>query len=253
MNKGVKKVRKSINQRKKMRGIASEQTSAKRIMPSSFPQEEEKHGYFPVFTDHTVSSKHSNRRISGFAVKGILSAMLFFAAALLFQTDSELFTEPKKWTANALTEEFPFARVNQWYQETFGTPMALSSQSADDGQALAFPVNGTVSESFQANGKGIMLTPEEETDVSALQGGVVTFAGNDQELGKTVIVQHADNSETVYGNLSSIDVHLYQFVDSSQKLGVFSPDADNKNVYFAIEQNDSYVDPVQVIQVDDTP
>ncbi|QKY69577.1 M23 family metallopeptidase [Lentibacillus sp. CBA3610] len=252
MNKGVKKVRKSINQRKKMRGITSEQTSPKRIMPSSFPQEEEKHGYFPVFTDHTDSAKRTNRRISGAAVKGILSIMLFFGAGLLFQTDSDLFSEPKTWTANALTEEFPFARVNQWYQDTFGAPMALSSDSGEDGQALAFPVNGTVSETFQANGTGIMLAPEEESDVSALQGGVVTFAGNDTETGKTVIVQHPDNSETVYGNLSSVDVHLYQFIDSGQKLGVFTPDDENKNVYFAIEQDNDYVDPVQVIQVDDS-
>src|SRR5699024_2326739 len=191
--------------------------------------------------------------ITGFAVKATLSAMLFLTAAVLFQTDSELLSGPKEWAANNLTEEFPFARVNQWYQETFGAPMALSSQSSDDGQALALPVNGSVSESFQANGTGIMLAPEKETDVSALQGGVVTFAGNDRELGKTVIVQHADNSETVYGNLSSIDVHLYQFIDSGQKLGIFSPDANNKSVYFAIEQNDTYVDPVQVIQVDETP
>lgn len=253
MSKGIKKVRKSINQRKKTRGVTSDQPSTKQIMSTSLPQEEEKHGYVPVFTDHRDSIKRTNKLISGFAAKGILSAMLFFAAALLFQTDSDLFSEPKKWTANALTEEFPFARVNQWYQETFGSPMALSSQSGEDGQALAFPVNGTVSETFQANGTGIMLTPEEETDVSALQGGVVTFAGNNGEMGKTVIVQHPDNSETVYGNLSSIDVHLYQFINSDHKLGAFTPDDENRNVYFAIEQNNNYVDPVQVIQVDDRP
>ncbi|TFJ93991.1 M23 family metallopeptidase [Lentibacillus salicampi] len=253
MDKGIKKVRKSINQRKKVRGTASGQNATKQMLSSSFPQEEEKHGYSPVFTDDTGLSKRKSVRITGLTIKGILSAMLFFAAALLFQTDSELLSEPKKWTTNTLTEEFPFARVNQWYQESFGAPMALSSQSSDKGQALALPVSATVSESFQANGTGIMLSPENETDVSALKGGVVTFSGNDQEHGKTVIVQHADNSKTVYGNLSSIDVHLYQFIDNGQKVGLFNPDAEHKNVYFAIEQNNSYVDPVQVIQVDDRP
>ncbi|MFD1362926.1 peptidoglycan DD-metalloendopeptidase family protein [Lentibacillus salinarum] len=253
MSKGIRKVRKSINQRKKMRELSSGQTTSKRIMPSSFPQEEEKHGYFPVFTDDAPSSKQTSRQMSGFVIKGMLSVMLFFAVALLWQTDSELFAGTKKWTATAFTEEFPFARINLWYQETFGEPMAISSQSTDEGQAMALPVNGAVSESFQANGTGVMLAPEDDTDVSALQGGVVTFAGNDREVGKTVIVQHADDSETVYGNLSSIDVHLYQFIDSGQKLGRFTPDADNQNVYFAIEKDNTYIDPVQVIQVDDTP
>ncbi|WP_010531122.1 M23 family metallopeptidase [Lentibacillus jeotgali] len=252
MKKGVKDVRKSINQRKKMRGTAGK-NSTKQILSSSLPQEEEKHGYFPVFTDDSGPSKPSDGRITGFAIKGVLSAMLFLSTALLFQTDSELLSAPKEWTANTLTEEFPFASVNQWYQETFGAPMAISSsQSPDQGEALAFPVNGSVSETFQVNGTGIKLAPEQETAVSALQGGVVTFAGNDQETGKTVVVQHADNSETVYGNLSSIDVHLYQFINRGQKLGIFTPDTNNKNVYFAIEKNNSYVDPVQVIQVDDS-
>ncbi|GGJ84095.1 stage IV sporulation protein FA [Lentibacillus kapialis] len=251
MDKGVKKVRKSIDQRKKMRGATSEK-STKQILPSSFPQEEEKHGYFPVFTDDNGPAKLGSERITRFAVKGILSTMLFLSAAFLMQSDSELLSTPKKWTTSTLTEEFPFASVNQWYQKTFGEPMALSSsQSSDAQEALALPVNGTVSETFQANGKGIKLAPGEKTDVSSLQRGVVTFAGNDHETGKTVIVQHADNSETVYGNLSSIDVHLYQFIDRGQKLGIFSPNTDNKNVYFAIEKNNSYVDPVQVIQVDD--
>ncbi|SFD58064.1 stage IV sporulation protein FA [Lentibacillus persicus] len=253
MNKGVKKVRKSINQRKKERSIPSSRQSGKQIVPPPFPQEEEKHGYFPVFTDDNFSAKGLNQRVTGFAVKGMLSVMLFFAAALLFQSDSDLLAGPKTWAASTLTEEFPFARVNQWYQETFGAPMAVSSGSGEAGKTLAFPVNGAVSETFQANGKGIMLAPEKESQVAALQEGVVTFAGKMKETGNTVIVQHADNSETVYGNLSSIDVHLYQFIDNGQKLGMFTPDKESKNVYFAIEQNDAYVDPVQVIQVDDNP
>ncbi|MFD2759551.1 peptidoglycan DD-metalloendopeptidase family protein [Lentibacillus juripiscarius] len=257
MSKGVNKVRKSINRRKKLRGVTSDERTSSQVLTSSLPQEEEKHGYFPVFTDSSPSApKNKSRHVSGFVLKGMLSAVLFFAAALLFESDTSLLSEPKQWTENALTEEFPFARVNQWYQETFGAPMALSSSDSQDGgaeEALAFPVSGSVSETFQANGTGVMLSPEGETNVSALQGGVVVFAGNDREMGKKVIVQHADNSKTIYGKLSSIDVHLYQFIDDGQSLGTFKPGSDNKNVYFAIEQNDAYIDPVQVIKVDDAP
>lgn len=255
MDKGIKKVRKSINQRKKMRGMNPKDTHSKQIMPS-FPQEEEKHGYFPIFTDNTGTSKNTSQRISGFAVKGILSVMLFFGTALLFQTDAELLIGPKKWTGNALTEEFPFASVNQWYQETFGAPMALTpnqSKDKDEEQSLVLPVSGSVSESFQANGTGIMIEPEKASNVSSLRGGVVIFAGNDRETNKTVIVQHADSSKTVYGYLSSIDVHLYQFVDKNQMLGKIEPSTENEMVYFAIEKENKYVDPVQVIKVDDSP
>lgn len=255
MSKGIKKVRKSINERKKTRGLHTGETSSKQTW-TSFPQEEEKHGYFPTFSDSPIETSDSNKRISGFAVKGILSVMLFLGVTLLFQSEAELVSKPKGWTSNALTEEFPFASVNQWYKDTFGEPMGLSpDQDSDvgDGQSLALPVIGDVSESFQANGTGIMISPDSAAGVSALRDGVVIFAGNDKETNRTVVVQHADNSKTVYGNLSSVDVHLYQFVDGNQKLGNFTPTAEHSTVYFAIEKDDLFVDPVQVIKVNDFP
>ncbi|MEC5422046.1 M23 family metallopeptidase [Virgibacillus sp. C22-A2] len=253
MNKGVKKVRQSIVQRKKMRGFPGKHDSKADSM-TAFPQEEEKHGYFPFFSDTALQSKSKSKTASGYMLKGILSVMLFFGVALLWQTDYELFHKPREWTSNVLTEEFPFAKVNRWYQETFGSPLAFTpqqGQSAGSEEALALPVNGSVSESFQANGRGIMIKTEEASAVSALSEGVVIFAGNDKETNKTIIVQHPDGSKSTYGYLSAMDVHLYQFVKSNERIGQFTPSSENNTVYFAIEKDNDYIDPVQVIKVDD--
>lgn len=118
---------------------------------------------------------------------------------------------------------------------------------------MALPVNGNITETFQTNGTGIMITPEETTNVTSIQEGVVIFAGNDRETNKTITIQHADGTVTNYGNLSSIDVHLYQFIAGNQQIGSFTPEADNETVFFSIEKNNDYVDPVQVIQVDELP
>ncbi|WP_164216365.1 M23 family metallopeptidase [Virgibacillus sp. YIM 98842] len=251
MKRGVKKVRKSIEQRKKTRGYPFREESKKQIM-SPLPQEEEKHGYLPVFSDASVSSK-KDRAVSGFFLKGTLSIMLFFGAALLWQTDSEVLESPKRWSSIALTQHFPFAKVNAWYQETFGSPLAFTPRSesaAVQDDLLALPVNGNVTETFQSNGKGIMIEPGETTDVAALREGIVIFAGNDKETNKTIIIQHPDGTNSTYGFLSSIDVHLYQYVGSNQRVGQFSP-SESDTVYFAIEKDNDYIDPVQVIQVDD--
>lgn len=258
MSKGIKQVRKSINQRKRTRGLKQQDGSSKPVFPS-FPEEEEKHGYFPMFHDDTAkswSSGKTDKRISSVVVKGMLSIMLFFTVALIFQTDSEWLSKPKKWTGSALSEEFPFASVNNWYQETFGKPMAVApnEQPANhESSPLAMPVMGSVYQSFQENGTGIMIKPGEETEVSVLQEGVVIFAGNKPETGKTIIVQHADESKTTYGYLSEINVHLYEPVDAKQKLGIFKPTDEKKTVYFAIEKDNAFIDPVQVIKVDDSP
>lgn len=252
MSKNIKKVRKSIEQRKKTRGLPSQEVPAKQLI-EALPQDEEKHGYFPAISDVPLKSNHKSKLISRFMLKGTLSVMLFFGVALLWQTDTTLMQQPKGWTSNALTEEFPFARVNQWYQETFGTPLAFSPEQAEvvGGEPMALPVTGSVSETFQANGTGVMISPTEQADVAALNDGVVVFAGNDRKTNKTVIVQHADGSKTTYGYLSSIDVHLYQLLTSGQQLGQFKPTEENETVYFSIEKDKEYVDPVQVIKVDD--
>jgi stage IV sporulation protein FA len=254
MKKGVKKVRKSIEQRKKLRGHPYKEGSKKQII-SNLPQEEEKHGYLPVFTDTSSSgSSKKDKAVSGMFLKGTLSIMLFFGAALLWQADTEMLESPKRWSSIALTQEFPFAKVNLWYQETFGSPLAFrppAERIAGSDDVLALPVNGNVTETFQVNGKGIMIEPGETAEVAALQDGIVIFAGNDRETNQTIIIQHPDGSNTTYGFLSSIDVHLYQYVSNNQRVGQFSPTEDSETVYFSIKKDNDYIDPVQVIQVDD--
>src|SRR5699024_6187188 len=169
---------------------------------------------------------------------------------------SDHFQKPQQWAQHYLNEEFPFAKVNDWYQTTFGSPLALLPEDRvvdESGDGLSLPVMGNVTETFTHNGKGIMISPTERTAVSAFNRGVVIFAGNDRQTKRTVTIQHPDKSKTTYGFLSSIDVHLYQIVNTNQRIGSFYPTTENETVYFSIEQNNSFIDPIQVIQVDTSP
>lgn len=255
MNKGVKKVRQSILQRKKARGLTAKEAKKRQVFPA-FPQEEEKHGYFPSFSDNPIPDSGKSMAVSGFMLKAFLSVILFFGAAILVEAEAKFLEKPKEWTSSALTEEFPFAKVNLWYQETFGSPLAFSPQQNTvngNEEQLALPVNGNVTETFQSNGKGIMIAPGETANVSALRDGVVIFAGNDRETNKTVVMQHADGSTSTYGFLGEVDVHLYQFVSMNEGIGKFTPGADSDTVYFSIEKDNDFINPVQVIEVDDLP
>ncbi|WP_010651041.1 M23 family metallopeptidase [Oceanobacillus massiliensis] len=253
MDKDIRKIRKSIEQRKKSRGRAPDST--KKQLLSLSPEPEERHGYYPVYTG-SGELEGKGSPAARIAVKGILSVMLFFGTALVWQVDSDALQKPKEWTNQALTDEFPFARANMWYKQAFGRPLSLSPNpvaEVDQSQSMALPVNGNITETFDANGTGIMIEPGETSNVSTIKEGVVIFAGNDKETNKTVTVQHADGSVSSYGNLSSIDVHLYQFISASQAVGSFTPSSESEMVYFSIEKNDDYIDPVQVIQVDELP
>ncbi|RLL47965.1 M23 family metallopeptidase [Oceanobacillus piezotolerans] len=252
MDKGVKKVRKSIEHRKRMRRLPTE-NQGRKLYPS-VPQEEEKHGYYPYFPESDME-KAKTGRLSGFVLKGIISLILFFSVAIIHQSDHAVFQTPKEWTSDVLSDEFPFAKVNGWYRDTFGNPLAFTPENppSADTETMALPVNGNITESFQTNGTGIMINPGETTGVSAIREGVVVFAGKDQETNKTVVVQHEDGSTSSYGFLNDIEVYLYQYVSNNQIVGEFVPSENNETVFFSIEKDEEYIDPVQVIQVDDQP
>lgn len=255
MNKGLDKVRKSIIRRNKMRNLQVNRSRVDKEIPI-FPQVEEGHGFLSPHPDHVSRGKETSNMFSHLIIRGILSLMLFFGVFILFQSNNVLLAKPKIWTSHLLTEEFPFARIHQWYQQTFGTPLAFSPQSQQvvgKTESFALPVTGNITQTFEENGSGIMITPKEETPVLAWLDGVIIFAGNDRELEKTVIIQHSDMSKSTYALLSTVDVHLYQFIPAGERIGTFTPSATAETVYFSIEKDNEYIDPIRVINVDDNP
>ncbi|MFB1051667.1 peptidoglycan DD-metalloendopeptidase family protein [Paraliobacillus sp. JSM ZJ581] len=255
MKKNVEQIRKEIARRKQKKSSTAPR-KINNLSTSSvkyFLDDEEKHGYMPTYGSLSQSSdKH--KLFSAFLLKTMISAIIFMFFTISHQIDQSWLSKPKRWATAALTEEFPFATVNHWYQQQFGSPFAFVSKDTTTSTepVSALPVNGTISESFQVNGQGIMIKANDPLKVFSMNKGTVVFAGNDRKTNKTIIVQHPDKSTSIYGNLSDIHVNQYQFIKANQQIGMFTPSKDNeKELYFAIKKNNQYLDPVQVIQVDD--
>ncbi|WP_080874238.1 M23 family metallopeptidase [Oceanobacillus timonensis] len=260
MDKNIKKIRKTIEMRQKAKGLnQKKQYQQDNYLQSNvLPDTEESHGFY-----HSVSASHTstaipenNSRMTSIAVKALLSVSLFLGTAFVTEIDKPFMTQPKEWITSTLTNQFPFAKVNAWYSEAFGTPLSFRPDPAAEevttnGDSL--PVNGAISESFHENGQGIYIDAEGEENVAAVQEGIVVFAGNDRSTDKTVKIQHADGTTTQYGFLDSIDVHLYQHISNGQVLGTPGTENDSTSVFFSIEQENQYIDPEQVILVDQQP
>lgn len=251
MNKQVQKVRKSIEERKKSRG---NQLPSDTEMPMHIHDVEEKHGYPPEIAGYTMKRREARPFLTGLIFKAILASILFFSVAILMDGKHESLTKSKAVVTSILTNDFPFAKVNVWYQDVFGSPLAMPSNGDFKYTAeheAVLPVSGQVTETFQVNGKGVKITPGKQTDVYAHQAGIVIFAGNDSETDRTIIIQHADGTDSSYGFLNKMEVHHYQYVSANQRIGSFTPEEGKEAVYFSLEKDNSYLDPIQVIEVDD--
>ncbi|WP_181349715.1 M23 family metallopeptidase [Thalassobacillus sp. CUG 92003] len=251
MTREIEKIRKNISQRKRDKASSSPRS---KVLPYHV-QDEERYGYPPFDSSVAAPVKFDQSpMVKKFLLRFILAAFLFVSVAVTYRVEHELVAGPKVWLSQQLEEEFPFAKVTAWYEGRFGSPLELVDGNGETGSssAAAMPVNGDVTESFQHHGEGILMTADSNEDVMAVESGTVIFAGHDEKLDKKIIIQHADGSNSIYGHLSSINVHLYENIKANTAIGKLAEQGDEASqLFFAIEKDKEYLDPIEVMEVDD--
>lgn len=257
MKRRVNHVRRRIAKRRKNRKAIFTSENTKDY---SYVNLEEKHGYLPPIHPSTSKKSYGSKKTNPFTkvvAQVMLSVGLFLFVKIMLLPNTFFPETLKNQTLEALTEDFPFAKVYSWYEESFGEPLSLTNRVSQkiDGENLeepiVLPVNGQVSPSTVEQFPGIFIRPEEAENVRAMLDGFVIFSGRDRDTNhKTIIIQHKDNSKTIYGNLNSVNVHLYQFVPKNKVIGSVDPTTANGDFYFSIEKDRKPIDPLQVIKLE---
>jgi stage IV sporulation protein FA len=198
--------------------------------------------------DHPLFNKES------FFFKILLSLCLFLVIAVMFKHPSARLDTARNFVKDNMSHEFEFASISTWYENAFGKPIAFlpteqGTETVDSGEGYAMPASGKIAETFEANGEGIILETGKGSKVEAINEGVVIFAGEKEGIGKTVVIQHANKTESWYGQLEKIDVKLYDLVKKGNVVGqvTLSEDGSKGRFYLAIKENDAFVDPKKVI------
>jgi len=256
-------IRRQIAKRKKEKGTGTVNHIPEREI--IWPGDEEKYGfeYFAPPDKNNRNEGHPLFKKEVFFLKILASILLFLVVAILFRTQSDAVYPAKNWIAKTMDKDFQFAAVSKWYEDKFGKPLALLPFTEQDKQdkssktevtqnGYAVPAMGKILENFKKNGQGITIETSKGAPVQAINDGIVTFAGVKDGLGKTVIIQHSDQTETWYGNLEAIKVSLYEYVEKRTEVGTVSDisgeDKSKGKYYFAIKKGDSFIDPIQVIR-----
>lgn len=182
----------------------------------------------------------------------LASVCLVLVMAIIYRTSAPWTDEAKDVISGVYEREFQFASVVNWFDETIGQPFAFLPENSvkEKEEDFSMPASGIIMESFENNGQGVIVKTAAAASVGTVKEGVVIYAGEKEEYGKTVIIQHADQSESWYGNLESIDVSLYEQVKKGAKLGrVQSSEEDEEKgeFYFALKSEGRFIDPGEVI------
>jgi stage IV sporulation protein FA len=257
MNRRAEEIKKRIAERKKKQGAKPQSNP---FSAYSILSDEERYGaeYLPVV--EYSHSPNDDQPLSFFqkewlVFKFLTAVCLVLIVAILFKNPSPGLDGARKYVKQTMENEFEFASVSKWYEDTFGQPLALlpimkeKKDTSEQPSQYAVPASGKVLESFEKNGQGIMIETGSQSSVEAMSEGIVTFAGKKEGIGKTIVIQHADGSETWYGQLEKINVSLYDFVDKGKAVGKVMKNQDGKTgkFYFAIKKGERFIDPNQVI------
>lgn len=242
MEKRIRDIRKRIEKRKR----------ESRISRPLELTDEERYGQ-PVITydRYLTDEKPPLFRKELILLKTFFAACLVLLAAIAFKNPSETLQPIRSFVKQTMTQEFQFAAISKWYEQQFGEPLAIlpTEKKSTESPSYAIPATGRVLEKFAENGQGIMVETDSNASVEAMSEGIVIFAGTKEKIGKTVIIQHADGSESWYGNLGTITVKLYDFVEKGKEVGKAANETNGAKgaFYFAIKQGDRFIDPIQVV------
>ena len=122
--------------------------------------------------------------------------------------------------------------------------------------AMRWPVQGRVINAFGSNdggrpNDGIDISVPQGTPVKAAENGVVIYAGDGlKELGKTILVRHADGLVTVYGHVSKIAVKRGDDIKRGQEIASsgMSGAAKQPQLHFEVRKNSKPVNPTSYLQ-----
>lgn len=256
-------IRQRIARRRKNMGRSESIPEPESLFP--LPAEEEKYGFDQIISfegDVKDEGVHPLFRKEVFFFKILASACLFLVIAILFRNHSAALEPTRNLVKKTMDTEFQFAAVTNWYEKKFGKPLALlpfnekkreNNINTASSPQYAIPASGRVLENFQKNGQGVMIETTKATQVKAMNEGIVRFSGVKEGLGKTVIIQHSDQTESWYGNLEKVNVNLYEYIEKGKEIGTVSPSSANQTkgeFYFAIKKGDHFIDPIQVIRLE---
>jgi stage IV sporulation protein FA len=217
---------------------------------------EEVHGFETSSYEGISEKEHPLFKKEYFYFKVLAAVCLFLLIAVMYKHPSAKLDSARAFVSEAMNKEFQFATVSTWYENKFGKPIAFlpgdsKTNTVKDGTSnqYALPASGRITKSFESSGGGVMIETGPDAKVESMNEGVVIFSGSKADLGKTVVIQHSDKSESWYGHLATVDVKLYEKVQKRKEIGLVtkSEDGTKGTFYLAIKKGDAFIDPKKVI------
>jgi stage IV sporulation protein FA len=212
-------------------------------------------------SDEPEETNDNNTGIYPLLLKVVCSLFLVAGAYMLMKSDQPQFVASQDFIKQVMQREYNVTGVMKWYEETVGDqpsflPTFIKRNELDEPNPIkgyVVPVNGgKVVSNFGQDRQGIMVGTTTTLPIEVVKEGWVTYVGEKDGLGHTVVIDHGYGEESWYGQLQNLQVQVNQWVDQGEVIGSTSVSEVNGQgiFYFALKKDSSFVDPLDVITFD---
>lgn len=182
-------------------------------------------------------------------VKSVISILFIGLVYLLFQVQAPFAKQGQNFIIEAFTRDYNFKGVYEWYKDKFdGNPAIIPTFSLEEkNNNEVFDAMAPISRkaTIKEGNQGIYLRSGQPEPIMAIAKGIVKTVGENESLGKIIIIKHINGIESVYGLLNSIEVKQDDWVEQGHIIGMGS-----NEIYFAIKSQSKYLNPMDVIPFD---
>ncbi|CCY45574.1 peptidase M23B [Clostridium sp. CAG:1193] len=173
---------------------------------------------------------YKNNKLSKFLFKLMILTILFLSTIILIKNNEKF----KDWTyKNLLSNNISFSKINTFYNKHFKGVLPFDKYT---NTSTVFNEKLTYSNISKYN-DGICLTVDTNYLVPIKYSGIVTFIGNKEGYGNTIIIE-SDDITVWYSNIDNYTVKLYDRVESGKYLGETIDD----KLYLVFQKNGDIVD-----------
>ena len=144
----------------------------------------------------------------------LLLAVIFVLGSLVLTNFSSSLKD--KYVKEVLEKNIDISYINKFYNKYIGRG------KKEEEEVLV--ANLDSSKEYEKVGESVKFTMEAEEPITTLEGGIIVFIGDKDDLGNTVIVQGNDGVDIWYSNILMTDYSLYDYISKGDKLGVSMSD-----------------------------
>lgn len=187
-------------------------------------------------------------------IQSFFAFFLMTGAWLVFQSNTPSAKQAQSFISEVMNRDYNFQGVARWYEENIGgAPAILPTFRENQGErergnsSWVAPIRGTVVQPFKKGGRGVVIRTKPGSPVVAPAEGWVVETGEQEGLGKTVVLRHAGWKETWYGWLKEIRVKKKDWVQPRQLLGEVDGREGEPLLFFALRQGGDFVNPAGVV------